>query len=83
MSESPPPIKRRREPAPDVEAKTTRSPWLYCGVSRSFWYQLQTQEKVPPPIRLSGGLRFWRLSDLDKWLASLKPTYRRRQASGG
>jgi predicted DNA-binding transcriptional regulator AlpA len=44
----------------------------YCGVSRSQWFRLRSAGHAPKPVRMPGSSRpWWRVRDLDRWLAGL------------
>jgi predicted DNA-binding transcriptional regulator AlpA len=51
---------------------TTRKPWELVGVSRTYWYRLMGSGRAPAPVSF-GGARYWRVADLEAWLAGLKP----------
>jgi predicted DNA-binding transcriptional regulator AlpA len=71
---------------PTAGSLTTRTPWLYIGLSRSGFYRLLDAGEAPQPLRLPGVRPVWRFSDLDRWIRSLRPARRsprRKQAEGG
>lgn len=45
----------------------------YTGVSRVGWFRAKAAGSTPKPVALPGGGIYYRKSDLDKWLARLKP----------
>ncbi len=57
-----------------------REAWEYCGVSRSGWFKLRAQGLLPLPIEIPHVGQRWRKADLDKWLASLKPSRKIRRS---
>jgi predicted DNA-binding transcriptional regulator AlpA len=48
----------------------TRRPWSVIGVSRTCWYRMMGANQTPPPVSV-GGVRYWRVADLEKWIAEL------------
>jgi predicted DNA-binding transcriptional regulator AlpA len=48
----------------------TRKPWLVVGLSRTGWYRLMSQGTTPPPVAVAGA-RYWRVADLEAWVANL------------
>jgi predicted DNA-binding transcriptional regulator AlpA len=44
------------------------------GLSRSAWHRLVKAKKAPAPVKLSERASGTRLSDLQRWLASLSPS---------
>ncbi len=41
-----------------------------CGVSRSQWWKLHSQGKVPLPVRLGSKAPRWYVDELNAWLAA-------------
>jgi len=58
----------------------TREPWLMVGCSRTTWHRLVSAGHAPQPIRLPHGSPFWRVRDIEDWLASLRPDQGRWRA---
>jgi predicted DNA-binding transcriptional regulator AlpA len=56
------------------------APWRYVGLSRSGYYRLMAANEAPKPVPLPGVRLRWRKSDLDAWVARLKPGTRKRRA---
>jgi predicted DNA-binding transcriptional regulator AlpA len=50
--------------------------WRYCGLSRSVWFRLRSQGKLPDPVDAHGGNPRWRRCDLEKFVKQLKPSRR-------
>jgi predicted DNA-binding transcriptional regulator AlpA len=59
-----------------------RQPWAYLGLSKAGWYRMTSTGAGPKPVYLPGNARpFYRASDLDRWVAGLKPGRRRRKST--
>lgn len=65
--------------AVNVEKLATRRPWELLGISRSSWYEAQAAGETPAPIEVPHMGRFWRISDIRRWLETRKPGRRRRR----
>jgi predicted DNA-binding transcriptional regulator AlpA len=65
-----------KNPTESLPPLLTPVPWIILGMSRSAFYRLLAAGKVPPPIRLEGCRRVWRIKDLERWVSSLKPSRR-------
>lgn len=54
---------------------TTSKPWQFFGRSRAWWKRLEAAKRTPPAIDfgLPSARPTWRISDLTRWLDSLKP----------
>jgi prophage regulatory protein len=44
------------------------------GLARSTIYKLISDERFPPPLKLSQRAVAWRLMDIERWIASRAPT---------
>jgi predicted DNA-binding transcriptional regulator AlpA len=75
------PISTDAAPASHVPQLVSQ-PWAYCGVSRSAFYRLLSADKAPSPVSLPGSRPRWRRSDLDRWIASLKPARHKTKPLG-
>ena len=69
--------------APKPAAALVTKPWVYLGLSKSAFYRLRAAGGGPKPVRVPGTVRpVWRVSDLDRWVASLKPAQFRKSDHG-
>jgi predicted DNA-binding transcriptional regulator AlpA len=57
--------------------------WAFVGVTRSVWFRLRAEGKLPPPVGSATGNPRWRRSDLQSWVARLKPASRRPRPRRG
>ena len=54
------------------------------GISRSQWWKLHSQGKIPPPVRLGTKTPRWNVAELQAWLAAgCPPTPETQEASDG
>lgn len=44
------------------------------GLARSTIYKLISDERFPPPLKLTQRAVAWRLMDIEQWIASRTPT---------
>jgi len=44
------------------------------GLARSTIYKLISDERFPPPLKLTQRAVAWRLMDIEQWIASRAPT---------
>lgn len=64
-------------PAPSAPAKpqalllTQREAWTFLGLSRSAWFRLRGEGKLPKPVSPDGAL-LWRRVDLERWVERLR-----------
>ncbi len=79
-----------RDDRPEARQLATTRPWEWLDMSRSTWYELLDRGIAPPAIQLPAGKRFWRVADLEKWLAAFKADggrwrsrARREESDGG
>jgi hypothetical protein len=47
--------------------------WKFLGVSRSAWFRLRGADRLPKPVNVPGSGLHWRRTDLEKFVAGLKP----------
>lgn len=67
--------------SPSAQLLTQPESWAYIGVPRTTWFRLRAMGKLPEPVAVPGGDRlYWRRSDLDQWIAKLKPARGPRSA---
>lgn len=43
----------------------------YCGVHRSYWYEMVSSQRAPGPIKV-GRRSLWSKDSIDRWIASLE-----------
>lgn len=67
---------------PDTGPLLTRQPWLIVGISRSAFYRLLAADQAPRPLAVPGSGRVWRVSDLERWVGTMKPVARSRSRRG-
>ncbi|MDB5312082.1 MAG: hypothetical protein JWO38_6284 [Gemmataceae bacterium] len=63
-----------------VDPLTTGKPWLRAGISRTLFFRLKSAGLAPEPINIGLSLArpIYRISDIDKWIASRKADRRVR-----
>jgi predicted DNA-binding transcriptional regulator AlpA len=52
--------------------------WRYLGVGRTTFFELKSRAGFPRPVSV-GGAAFYRVADLDAWVARLKPARLKRR----